>query len=67
MQRVDGEAGGTFLNYRGLPGKSMTTMSDNKVIPGKTYRYRVYSVRGGPTGPEGMGVSNSVTVQVPRK
>lgn len=67
VQRVDGEEGGTFLNYRGLPGKSMTTMSDNKVMPGKTYRYRVYSVRGGPTGPEGMGVSNSVTVQVPRK
>jgi hypothetical protein len=67
VQRVDGEEGGTFHNYRGLPGKSMTTMSDNKVMPGKTYRYRVYSVRGGPTGPEGMGVSNSITVQVPRK
>jgi hypothetical protein len=67
MQRVDGEARGTFRNYRGMPGKNMTTMSDKKVAPGRTYRYRVYSVQDGPTGPRGMGLSNTITVQVPKK
>ncbi|MFP6620640.1 MAG: CotH kinase family protein, partial [Pirellulaceae bacterium] len=67
LQRADGEKGGEFRNLRGQPGQNLTTMSDNKVMPGKTYRYRVYAVQGGPTGPQGMGVSNTVTVQVPGK
>ena len=67
LQRADGEKGAELRNYFGKPGANITTVSDTRVLAGRTYRYRVYSVRGTPRGPQGMGVSNTVTVRVPGK
>jgi hypothetical protein len=67
VQRADGEKGPELRNYFGKPGVNITTASDTRVVAGRTYRYRVYSVRRAPNGPQGMGVSNTVTVRIPEK
>jgi hypothetical protein len=67
VQRADGEKGPELRNYFGKPGANVTTVSDARVVAGQTYRYRVYSVRRTSTGPQGMGVSNTVTVRIPEK
>ncbi|MHB9079204.1 MAG: CotH kinase family protein [Pirellulaceae bacterium] len=66
LQRVAGEGaqGEEFRNYIGAPGADVTEITDGNVAPGQTYRYRVYAVRPTPTGPQGTGVSNTVTVRV---
>ena len=65
VQRADGEKGQQFRNHIGRPGTDIATATDDNVAPGATYRYRVYAVRATPTGPQGTGVSNTVTVRVP--
>ena len=67
LQRADGEKGKDFRNIVGKPGSDITTASDSKVAPGRTYRYRVYAVHRTPTGMRGTGLSNTVTVRVPGK
>jgi hypothetical protein len=65
VQRADGEKGNEFHNLIGKPGSDITTASDSKVAPGRTYRYRVYAVHRTPAGLQGTGVSNTVTVRLP--
>ncbi|MCH2126745.1 MAG: CotH kinase family protein [Pirellulaceae bacterium] len=65
LQRAEGEKNGKFKNHIGRPGQDISTVADVHVVPGKIYRYRVYAVHHRPTGPEGTGVSNIVTVHVP--
>jgi hypothetical protein len=67
VQRADGEKGHEFRNRVGKPGTDITTASDDSVAPGRTYRYRVYAVRPSPNGPQGTGVSNTITVRIPDK
>jgi spore coat protein CotH len=67
VQRAVGAKSQEFRNYVGKPGADITTASDSNVAPGQTYHYRVYAVRPTPTGPQGTGVSNTVTVRVPDK
>ncbi len=67
VQRADGEKGNEFHNLIGKPGSEITTASDSKVTPGRTYRYRVYAVHRTPTGLQGTGVSNTVTVHISEK
>ncbi|MBD71319.1 hypothetical protein CMK21_14550, partial [Candidatus Poribacteria bacterium] len=61
--------GKEFRNHIGQPGADITTASDLNVVPGAggTYRYRVYAICPTPTGPQGTGVSNTITVHVPDK
>lgn len=66
VQRCMGAAGGDFVNFIGQGGRDITTVVDRDVRPGMTYRYRVYAVRPTPGGARGTGVSNVVTVVVPR-
>jgi hypothetical protein len=66
VQRGAGTDATDFANAIGQPGKDVTTAVDRNVEPGKTYRYRVYGVRPTPQGPEGTGVSNVITVPIPR-
>jgi len=51
----------------GQGGQNIRTAIDRNVEPGKAYRYRVYAVRPTPQGPRGTGVSNVITVPVPRE
>jgi len=67
VQRADGEKGPDLRNYMAKPGTNSTTAIDPRVVAGRTYRYRVYSVRRTPTGRQGMGASNTITVRVPEK
>lgn len=67
VQRADGEKGQNFRNRIGRPGGNVTMASDTGVVAGKTYRYRVYAVRPTPSGPQGTGLSNSITVRVPAR
>lgn len=66
VQRAEGLQSETFRNRIGLPGDRVTQATDRDIQPGKTYRYRVYSMQPTPQGPRGTGVSNVVTVQVPQ-
>jgi spore coat protein CotH len=66
VQRCNGADGADFVNAIGQGGANLTSAVDRNVEPGKTYRYRVYAVLPTPQGPRGTGVSNVVTVQVPR-
>jgi len=65
VQRAEGENGQNFRNVIGKPGTNITSATDNSVTPGRIYRYRVYAVTHTPSGPNGSGVSNVVTVRVP--
>ncbi|MEE3284747.1 MAG: CotH kinase family protein [Planctomycetota bacterium] len=67
VQRADGEPGKPFRNLIGRPGRNSMMATDNSVVAGRTYRYRVYGVHPTPDGPRGTGVSNVVTVRVPKK
>ncbi len=67
VQRAEGTSGQEFHNLIGKPGGNSTTASDTSVIPGKTYRYRVYAIRPTPMGPAGTGVSETITVRVPEQ
>ena len=67
VQRADGEPGKPFRNLIGRPGRNSMMATDNSVVAGRTYRYRVYGVHHTPDGPRGTGVSNVVTVRVPKK
>ena len=67
VQRADGEEGQEFRNHIGQPGADIITASDISVVPGWTYRYRVYALRPTPAGPQGTGVSNTITVHVPNR
>jgi spore coat protein CotH len=67
VQRSSGEKGQKFRNHIGKPGADIVTASDGSVAPGQTYRYRVYAIRPTLTGPQGTGVSNTITVRVPDK
>jgi hypothetical protein len=63
LQRAMGKDG-EFRNHIGQPGGEVTSATDPRVMPGRTYRYRVYSIHRSPTGQKGTGVSNEVTVKV---
>ena len=67
VQRADGGEGQEFRNHIGQPGADIITASDISVVPGWTYRYRVYALRPTPAGPQGTGVSNTITVHVPNR
>jgi spore coat protein H len=66
VQRCAGADGADFVNAIGQGGRDITTAVDHDVQPGKTYRYRVYAVLPTPQGPRGTGVSNAITVQIPK-
>ena len=66
VQRSSGAESVEFVNAIGQGGPNITGAMDRDVQPGKTYRYRVYAVLPTPQGPRGTGVSNVVTVEVPR-
>ena len=65
VQRAVGEQGQDFRNHFGQPGANTTAATDSSVVPGQTYRYRVYAIRPTPTGPQGTGVSNTIVVRIP--
>ncbi|HAV61178.1 MAG TPA: hypothetical protein DCY13_02295 [Verrucomicrobiales bacterium] len=65
VQRASASADAPFQNVLGLPGENLTGATDPHVMPGMTYRYRVYAVKPTPQGPKGTGVSNVITVRVP--
>jgi len=65
VQRATGEKERQFRNHIGRPGADISTATDTSVAAGQTYRYRVYAVRPTPNGPQGTGISNSITVRVP--
>ncbi len=67
VQRCTGGDCTDFANLIGQPGKDVATAIDDKIQPGLTYRYRVYSVSPTPQGPRGTGVSNEVKVKVPER
>jgi hypothetical protein len=66
VQRCIGPDATDFANAIGQGGQDITTAIDRNVQPGTAYRYRVYAVRATPQGPRGTGVSNVITVPVPR-
>ena len=65
VQRCTGAECTDFGNVIGLEGANLTTATDHRVEPGKTYRYRVYAVFPTAQGPKGSGVSNVLTVRIP--
>jgi len=67
VQRCIGSEATDFANAIGQSGQNIRTAIDRNVEPGKAYRYRVYAVRPTPQGPRGTGVSNVITVPVPRE
>ena len=67
VQRGAGAGGKDFANAIGQGGRNITTAIDRDVEAGKTYRYRVYAVRPTPQGPQSTGVSNVITVSVPKE
>ena len=67
VQRSVGSEAANFANAIGQGGQDIRTAIDRNVEPGKAYRYRVYAVRATPQGPRGTGVSNVITVPVPRE
>lgn len=67
VQRCVGAGCEDFSNAIGRPGENITAAVDMDVQPGVTYRYRVYAVLPTPQGPRGTGVSNVITVSVPKE
>ena len=67
VQRCAGADCKDFTNAIGQAGGNSTTAIDRQIQPGMTYRYRVYAVQPTPQGPRGTGVSNAITVSVPRE
>jgi CotH kinase protein len=67
VQRCAGAECIDFANLIGQGGSNITSAIDPNVLPGATYRYRVYAVRPTPQGPRGTGPSNMVTVSVPAR
>ena len=65
VQRCIGADAANFANAIGQGGRDISLAIDRDVQPGKIYRYRVYAVRPTPQGPQGMGVSNVITVSIP--
>jgi len=65
VQRCTGTEAEDFANAIGQSGRDITTAVDRNLQPGKTYRYRVYSVLPTPKGPRGTGPSNVITVSIP--
>lgn len=66
VQRSDTENPNGFRNHIGQPGDGMTTATDPHIHPGATYYYRVYAVHPTADGPRGTGVSNVISVTIPR-
>lgn len=66
VQRCLGADGTDFQNAIGQGGENLTGAVDHQVEPGKTYRYRIYAVLPTAKGPRGTGVSNVITVRIPR-
>ena len=60
VQRADIESAGKFRNHIPCPGRSETNAIDERVSPGETYRYRVYSVFSTPKGYAGSKPSKVV-------
>ena len=50
-----------------LPGAESTLAADDNIMPGRTYRYRVFAVFPTPNGPRGSSTSNTITVRVPEQ
>jgi hypothetical protein len=67
VQRADKESRGMFRNFIPRPGSSETNAIDVHVIPGETYRYRVYTVFPTPNGPAGSKSSKVVVSTPPSK
>ncbi|MHB9009688.1 MAG: CotH kinase family protein [Limisphaerales bacterium] len=67
VQRCSGAECEDFTNAIGQAGGNSTTAIDRQIQPGMTYRYRVYAVLPTSQGPRGTGVSNAITVSVPRE
>ena len=65
VQRIDIESTGKFRNHIPCPGRSETSAIDVRVSPGKTYRYRVYSVFSTPNGYAGSKPSKVVVSDPP--
>jgi spore coat protein CotH len=66
VQRCTGPECIDFANVIGQGGQAITTAVDRNVQPGMTYRYRVYAVLQTPQGPRGTGVSDVITVIIPK-
>ena len=65
VQRADIESAGKFRNHIPCPGRSETNAIDERVSPGETYRYRVYSVFSTPNGYAGSKPSKFVVSDPP--
>ncbi len=65
VQRAEGDSE-VFRNVVGRPGQESILAADDHVMPGRTYRYRVFAVVPTPQGPRGSSVSNTLTVRVPK-
>ncbi|MGV3772325.1 MAG: CotH kinase family protein [Verrucomicrobiales bacterium] len=66
VQRAEEREENDFVNAIGQGGENVVSAVDNKIEPGKTYRYRVYAVLPTPEGPRGTGVSNTILVEIPK-
>ena len=64
VQRCEGADCETFDNVKGIPEENVRSATDEGIVVGKTYRYRVYAVKPTERGASGTGVSNVVTVRV---
>ncbi len=67
VQRSVKESRGMFRNFIPRPGSSEANAIDVHVIPGETYRYRVYTEFPTPNGPAGSKSSKVVVSTPPRK
>ncbi|MAJ75279.1 hypothetical protein CMK13_20070 [Candidatus Poribacteria bacterium] len=67
LQRADGKGNHPFHNHIGQFSADVTTAHDKQVVPGSTYRYRVYALCPSTSGPKGTGLSNTITVQIPSR
>ena len=67
LQRADGTGNHPFHNHIGQFSADVTTAHDKQVVPGSTYRYRVYALCPSTSGPKGTGLSNTITVQIPSR
>ena len=62
IQRCEGAGCSDFVNHMGIPIPDTTTASDDAVVPGTTYSYRVYAIRVAGVEPFGTDTSNVVEV-----
>ena len=67
IQRADKNSAGEFRNHIPRPGSAETNAVDVRVVPGETYRYRVYAVFPTPNGYVGTKPSKAVVSAPPRK